>query len=164
MLILSSLFLGRRQKSHKCQQISKIHATRRSLTLIGILACAATGGNKCAPGRPWGNQFGINKLFRNAGYIEAPRENVKAFRELITMCMIDPKGSRQELEAIAIIRAHRAQNQPPEASALAARPPQLIVLPIPGFWKSHAHQIPTVSPENNVRGHPPTLGKARVRH
>ena len=58
------------------------------------------------------------------------------------MSFIDPKGSRQALEAMAIIRAHRAQSQTLEA----AQPPQLIVLPIPGFWKSHAHQIHAVSP------------------
>ncbi len=67
------------------------------------------------------------------------------------MSMIDPKGSRQELEAMAIIRAHRAQNQPAEASALAAQPPPLIVLPIPGFWESLTHHIQTVSPDNKVQ-------------
>ena len=67
------------------------------------------------------------------------------------MSMIDPKGSGQELEAMAIIRAHRAQNQPLEASALAAQPVPLIVLPIPGFWKSPDHPIHTVPPENNFQ-------------
>lgn len=52
------------------------------------------------------------------------------------MSVIDPKGSRQESEAMAIIRAHRAQNLPDSSPALAAQPPPLIVLPIPGFWKS----------------------------
>jgi hypothetical protein len=60
------------------------------------------------------------------------------------MSMIDPKGSRQELEAMAIIRAHRARN-------LADAPPPLIVLPIPGFWESLTQHIHTVSPENNVQ-------------
>ena len=64
------------------------------------------------------------------------------------MSMIDPKGSRQELEAMAIIRAHRAQNQP---DALATQPPPLIVLPIPGFWESLTQHIHMVSPENNVQ-------------
>ena len=67
------------------------------------------------------------------------------------MSMIDPKGSGQELEAMTIIRAHRAQNRPLEASAPAAQPPTLIVLPIPGFWKSLAHQVHTVLPENNFQ-------------
>ena len=68
------------------------------------------------------------------------------------MSMIDPKGSRQELEAMAIIRAHRAQNRPPEVSpVLAAQPAPLIVLPIPGFWKSFTHHIHAVSPENKVQ-------------
>jgi hypothetical protein len=67
------------------------------------------------------------------------------------MSMIDPKGSRQELEAMAIIRAHRALNRPLEASALAAQPPHLIVLPIPGFWKSLSHQMHIPSPENSVQ-------------
>lgn len=66
------------------------------------------------------------------------------------MSIIDPKGSRQESEAIAIIRAHRAQNLPDSPPALAAQPPPLIVLPIPGFWESLTHQIHTVSPENGV--------------
>ena len=60
------------------------------------------------------------------------------------MSMIDPKGSRQELEAMAIIRAHRARN-------LADAPPPLIVLPIPGFWESLTHQIHTVSSKNDVQ-------------
>ena len=64
------------------------------------------------------------------------------------MSMIDPKGSRQELEAMAIIRAHRAQNLP---DAIAAQPPPLIVLPIPGFWESLTHHIQTVSPDNQVK-------------
>jgi hypothetical protein len=67
------------------------------------------------------------------------------------MSMIDPKGSRQELEAMAIIRAHRAQNRPASPTALAAQPQHLIVLPIPGFWKSLAHPIHQVSHENNVQ-------------
>jgi hypothetical protein len=67
------------------------------------------------------------------------------------MSMIDPKGSRQELEAMAIIRAHRAQNGPDAPPALAAQPPHLIVLPIPGFWKSLADQNHTAYPENNVQ-------------
>ena len=68
------------------------------------------------------------------------------------MSMIDPKGSRQELEAMAIIRAQRSQNRPAEACpVLAAEPARLIVLPIPGFWKSPARQIHTVSPENGVQ-------------
>lgn len=66
------------------------------------------------------------------------------------MSMIDPKGSRQELEAMAIIRAHRAQNRL-EASALAAQPPPLIVLPIPGFWESLTHQIHPVSPSTTFK-------------
>ena len=65
------------------------------------------------------------------------------------MSMIDPKGSEKELEAMAIIRAHRAGTL--EASALAAQPPRLIVLPIPGFWKTPAHQIHTVTSENNFQ-------------
>jgi hypothetical protein len=68
------------------------------------------------------------------------------------MSMIDPKGSRQELEAMAIIRAHRAQNRLPEASAVfAAQPAPLIMLPIPGFWESLTHHIHAVSPENKVQ-------------
>ena len=67
------------------------------------------------------------------------------------MSMIDPKGSEKELEAMAIIRAHRAQNRPLDASAPAAQPPTLIVLPIPGFWKSPAHQVHTVSHDNNFQ-------------
>lgn len=63
------------------------------------------------------------------------------------MSMIDPKGSGQELEGMAIIRAHRAQNRQPGASAPARQTPLLIVLPIPGFWKSLTHQIHAVSPE-----------------
>ena len=62
------------------------------------------------------------------------------------MSMIDPKGSRQELEAMAIIRAHRAQNLP-----VATQSPPLIVLPIPGFWESLTHHIQTVSPDNKVQ-------------
>ena len=61
------------------------------------------------------------------------------------MSMIDPKGSRQELEAMAIIRAHRAQNLPVATQSL------LIVLPIPGFWESLTHHIQTVSPDNKVQ-------------
>jgi hypothetical protein len=68
------------------------------------------------------------------------------------MSMIDPKGSRHELEAMAIIRAHRAQNQLPEASpVLAAQPAPLIVLPIPGFWESLAHHLQTVSPRTKYQ-------------
>jgi hypothetical protein len=59
------------------------------------------------------------------------------------MSFVDPKGSRQELEAMAII-AHRAKNPPlapvPHPLQLSvALAPQLIVLLIPGFWKSYAH-------------------------
>jgi hypothetical protein len=68
------------------------------------------------------------------------------------MSMIDPKGSRQELDAMAIIRAHRAQMQQVEASpVLAAQPAPLIVLPIPGFWESLTHHIHAVSPDNQVQ-------------
>ena len=63
------------------------------------------------------------------------------------MSFIDPKGSRQE--------PHRAQNLPDSPPALAAQPPPLIVLPIPGFWKPPARQIHTVSPKNDVQA----LGK-----
>jgi hypothetical protein len=66
------------------------------------------------------------------------------------MSMIDPKGSRQELEAMAIIRAHQALNRPGATPALPAQPPHLIVLPIPGFWESLAHHRHTESPENIV--------------
>ena len=65
------------------------------------------------------------------------------------MSMIDPKGSRQEAEAMAIIRAHRAQNRPQEASlAPNVKSPATIMLPIPGFWKSLASHIQPLSPEN----------------
>jgi hypothetical protein len=69
------------------------------------------------------------------------------------MSMIDPKGSEKELEALAIIRAHRAQIRPQKSSAFVTQPPPLIVLPIPGFWKSTAHQIPTIPTESNFQ-HP----------
>ena len=65
------------------------------------------------------------------------------------MSMIDPKGSRKEAEAMAIIRAHRSQNLPQKAPlAPSATAPVTIMLPIPGFWKSLANHIQTVSPEN----------------
>ena len=67
------------------------------------------------------------------------------------MSIIDPKGSRQESEAMAIIRAHRAQILPDASRTIAAKPPPLIVLPIPGFWESLTQHIHTVSPENNVQ-------------
>ena len=60
------------------------------------------------------------------------------------MSMIDPKGSRQELEALAIIRAHRNRSQnPPQEASLAAnvKSPATIMLAIPGFWKSLANHI-----------------------
>jgi hypothetical protein len=56
------------------------------------------------------------------------------------MSMIDPKGSEKELEAMAIIRAHRAPSRPLDASVPDAQLPPLIVLPIPGFWKTPDHQ------------------------
>ncbi len=52
------------------------------------------------------------------------------------MSMIDPKGSRQESEAMALIRAHRGQIQPRETPNVKS--PATIILPIPGFWKSLA--------------------------
>ena len=67
------------------------------------------------------------------------------------MSMIDPKGSRQELEAMAIIRAHRAQNRAEVPPAHAAQAAPLIVLPIPGFWESLTHHVHTVSPDNKVQ-------------
>ena len=68
------------------------------------------------------------------------------------MSMIDPKGSRQESEAMAIIRAHRAQSRLAEAGPVpGAQPAPLIMLPIPGFWESFTHHIQTVSPDNKVQ-------------
>lgn len=36
------------------------------------------------------------------------------------MSMIDPKGSRESLEALALIRAHKLENQPRQISFIPA--------------------------------------------